>query len=423
MFTQKNIPAKTRSMRFFPSLFFIFLMVSSVGLFNGCGRDEPPGVDPENLSWQEIKENAAGGEVTMMMWKGDPLINRYMEEFVIPEVKERFNIDLNIVSGQGSQIVSTLMAETQSGQSRSQLDMMWINGETFYQLRQIDALYGPFTEQLPNADYVNFDNPFIGYDFQQPVDGYEAPWGNVQFTLIYNEKMVVDPPQTLGEFERWVQNHPGKFTLPVEFAGLTLLKSWMLSLPDSPEVFYGEFNEKIYQRYSNELWDRLNAMKTDFWRSGETFPSSLARQHQLFSNSEVAFTMSNNDSEVDNKIAQGVFPEHSRGYVPESGTIQNSHYLGISKRSAHKEEAMVVINFLLSPEAQYQKMIPEVWGDGTVLAKDKLPDKWKKKFEELPGREKAPDRNAIQERAFMEPDPEYMIRLFDDFRENVIEAE
>ena len=73
--------------------------------------------------------------------------------------------------------------------------MVWINGETFYQLRQIDALFGPFTDKLPNSQYIDFDNPFIGIDFQQPVDGYEAPWGNVQFALIYDTTRVANPPR------------------------------------------------------------------------------------------------------------------------------------------------------------------------------------------------------------------------------------
>ena len=385
-----------------------------------CG--EPPADEPDyaQLEWEEVTAMAEGQSITMMMWMGDPFINRYMSDYVVPEVKSRYNIDLNIVSGQGTQIVSTLMAEIESGTRSSQIDLAWINGETFFQLRQIDALYGPFTDMLPNSGFVDYDNPFIGTDFQQPVDGYEAPWGNVQFAMIYNPDQVSSPPQTFLEFETWIINNPGRFTIPTEFAGMTLLKSWMMTLNGSPEPFYGDFDEELYASASRELWERLNRLKPYFWRNGETFPGGLAQLHQLFSNGEIAFTMSNNDGEVDNKIAQGLFPENSRAYVPEHGTIRNSHYLGIPKNSGNKAAGLTVINFLQSPEAQFEKMKPEVWGDGTILSIDELPVEWQEKFSQIPGRVRAPDRTEIRQKALQEPGPEYMIRIFEDFRTYVV---
>jgi putative spermidine/putrescine transport system substrate-binding protein len=385
-----------------------------------CSGQVDNDADPRELSWQEIEQEARGGDLTLMMWMGDPLINDYMKTYVIPRVNERYNIDLEIVSGQGTQVVSTLMAELEGGRQTSQVDQVWINGETFFQLKQIDALFGPFTDQLPNARYVDFDNPFIGKDFQQPVNGFEAPWGNVQFTLIYDEANLQSPPQSLNEFQKWVEENRGKFTIPTDFSGMTLLKSWMISLADDPSVFHGEFDEEVYRTYSRQLWDQLKEMKPHFWRGGETFPNSISQLHQLFSSGEIAFTMSNNDSEVDNKIAEGLFPKRSRAYVPESGTIQNSHYMGIPKNSANKAEAMVVINFLMSPEAQFEKMKPEVWGDGTVLSMEKLPDEWQRRFADIPGRDRAPDREEIRDRALMEPAPEYMIRIFEDFRSEIV---
>lgn len=355
-----------------------------------------------------------------MMWQGDPLINQYMKQYVIPAVKENYGIDLNIVNGQGNVIVNTLMAEMEGGKFTSEIDMVWINGETFYQLRQIEALYGPFVDQLPNARFINWESPFIANDFQQPIEGYECPWGNVQMTLIYNSSQVLEPPMDLDQLESWVKANPGKFTIPTEFTGMTLLKSWLIYLAGGEGALAGEFDEEAYQKYSQELWDFIRGIKPYLWNEGQSFPSTLAQLHQLFTNGEVWFTMSNNDAEVDNKILQGVFPENSRAYVPTTGTIQNSHYMGIVQSSANKTSAMVVCNFLISPEAQWHKMQPEIWGDHTVLDISKLPAEWEEKFTNIPGRKYAPERAAIQPKALREPAPEYMIRLFADFRTEVI---
>ncbi len=387
----------------------------------GCGSNKTSEKQGVPNNWPEIEQKASNQTVTMMMWQGDPLINTYMKNFVVPTVKDKYGIDLEIVPGQGNQIVSTLISEQEAGAKTSQLDMMWINGETFYQLRKIKALHGPFVDRIPNNKYINWDSPFIRFDFQQEVDGYECPWGNVQLAIIYNSEYVENPPETLQELENWVKSNPGKFTIGNDFTGMTLLKSWLTFFAGGPEKIKGEFNEEVYRQSSEKLWAYINRIKPYFWNGGETFPSSVAQMHQLFANGEIWFTMSNNDSEVDNKINQGLFSENSRAYVPTYGAIQNSHYLGIAAKSDNKAAAMVVINYMISPEAQYQKMKPDVWGDHTILDIDRLPQEWKVKFNEIPGRQYAPQRSEIQENALMEPAPEYMIRLFSDFRTEVME--
>ena len=129
-------------------LYLAFVILISM---YGCDEKKPIPADISVLPWDSIEARAAGQTVNMMMWMGDPLINDYMNNYTIPAMKERFDIDLQISSGQGSQIVNHLLTEKEAGRSSSALDMVWINGETFYQLRQINALEGPFVDQLPNS--------------------------------------------------------------------------------------------------------------------------------------------------------------------------------------------------------------------------------------------------------------------------------
>ncbi|NMM48871.1 ABC transporter substrate-binding protein [Marinigracilibium pacificum] len=371
--------------------------------------------------WEQVLNEASGKKITWMMWQGDPFINNYVSEYVVPKVKEKYNIELEVVSGQGNQIVSTLIAEKEAGNSTSELDMVWINGETFYQLRQINALYGPFVDKLPNSEYLDLNNRFITKDFQQPTDGFECPWGNVQLALIYNMDKIEIPPRNLEELAAWVKKNPGQFTLSNDFTGLTLLKSWMIGLSGNPDLFKGDFSEETYNKYSDRLWEYVDEIKPYLWHEGKTFPSNIAQMHQLYANGELTFTMSNNDGEVDNKILQGLFPKSSRSFVFEEGTIRNSHFLGIVSDSDEKNAAAVVINFLISPEAQLQKMKPSVWGDGTVLDMNLLPDSTRLMFDIGVERKYATDREVILNYALEEPAPEYMIRLFDDFRKKIIE--
>lgn len=371
--------------------------------------------------WSAVERAARGQTVAMTMWQGDPYINAYMQNYLAPNLAARYGVKLQITPGQGTEIVTKLMTEFEAKKAVNSFDLAWINGETFFQLRQIDGLHGPFTDHLPNARYIDFNNRFIKYDFQQEVNGFEAPWGNVQLAIIYNSDRVKQPPRTRAELKAWVKKNPGRFTIDTGFTGMTLLKSWLIDIAGGEKELAGPFDEVKYKKYSAELFRYVNALEPYLWRKGEDYPPQVAPIHQMFANGEVDFTMSNNDGEVDNKVTQGVFPSSARAYVYDSGTIQNTHYIGITKNPPHQAAALVTVNFMISPEAQLQKMKPDVWGDGTILDVARLPEEWKTKFAALPKRKYGPQREEIQPKALMELAPEYMIRLYDDFRTEVVQ--
>ncbi|MDN6279803.1 MAG: ABC transporter substrate-binding protein [Psychroflexus sp.] len=403
-----------RILKYISRLILLFSLVA-------CQADrEPQAIDLSQLSWDQVVEKGQSQKLSMMMWKGDPKINAYMQNYIKPHVKEKYNIELEIVSGQGNTLVQSLMNEIQADVDQSQIDLVWINGETFYQLRQIDALFGPWIDKAPHAKLIDFDNPFIGKDFQQDIEGYEMPWGNVQMTLIYNSDQVQDLPQTRSELLTFVKSHPGKFTFDHHFTGLTFMKSLLIDIAGQEELA-GDFDADKYEKFSADLFAYLNKLKSYLWRKGEVFPEDVAQMHQLFAAGELWFTMSNNDAEVDNKISEGLFTKDARAYVPDFGSIQNSHYLGIPRKSAHQYSAMLVINEMISPAAQLHKMQPEVWGDGSVLSPEKLSETMQEKWKNTRMRTNAPPRSVIQKKALQELAPEYMIRLADDFQEKILQ--
>jgi putative spermidine/putrescine transport system substrate-binding protein len=387
----------------------------------GCSSGSTAPELSDQATWDEVVRLAEGQTIRIGMWDGDPMINAYLRDWVAPQLLKKHGITLQQVGSQGASIVSRLIVDLENGRRTGDFDLVWINGETFYQLRKMHALYGPFTHRLPHNKYIDWKNRFIAVDFQQPVDGYECPWGNVQLTLIYNSQSIAEPPRSLEALAKWIQRHPGRFTFDNSFTGMTFLKSLLYEFAGGKDSLDGPFDEAKYLDASAKLWVWLRDLQPHFWRNGETFPDSVAQLHQLFSNNEVDFTMSNNDGEVDNKVHQGILPEFARAYVLDSGTIRNSHYLGIPVNAPNKAAAMVVANFLISPEAQLQKAMPDVWGDGTVLSTELLPDEWKAKLENIQGRIRVPPRSELESSALLEPAPEIMIRLNDDFRREIIE--
>jgi putative spermidine/putrescine transport system substrate-binding protein len=371
-------------------------------------------------SWGEIERQARGQTVTLVMWKGDPAANAYMDRFVVPALRSRYGIALKVVDGQGSAIVSSLRSQIEAGRSQDGIDLAAIDGEAFAPLRRINALFGPFTAKLPNAPLVDLQDPFIGYDFQQGIAGYECPWGIAQLALIYDQRRVASPPRSRQALAAWVRAHPGRFTFDSSFTGMTFLKSLMIDLGGSPTVLDGAFDEARYDRLSAALLSYVNAIKPFLWKEGDTFPADVAELHRLFAAGEIDFTLSTNDGEADNKVARGELPPTSRVYVPDFGTIRSSRYLAIPKRAPHLAGALVAVNFLISPEAQHAKLLPAVWGDGAVLDVARLPAAWRERFAAVPARRYGPERAEIAGKALREPDAEYLVRLYDDFRKHVL---
>ena len=129
--------------------------------------------------------------------------------------------------------------------------------------------------------------------------------------------------------------------------------------------------------------------------------------------------MSNNQNEVSTKVRLGMLPATSRAMVLRDGTIANAHYLGIPATAPNPAAAMVVANFLLSPEAQYEKQRPEVWADGTVLDMQRLPADWRAKFSTLARMNSAISLDTLRAYARPEVAPRYHERLHADWRTRI----
>jgi len=399
----------------------IFLALGLSLILTGCGSEVKEEDDLQNTSWTEIEKKATGTTVNFMMWQGSPAINNYINNYVIPAVKEKHNINLEISGGQGPEIVQLVMGEKEAGVTQSQVDMVWINGETFFQLRKIEGLWGPFVEQLPNAEYIDFSDPFIHTDFQQPVNYMEAPWSIGQFAMVCDSTKVQDPPANMEALETYVKNSPGTFTISNDFTGMTLLKSFLAEIGGGPNSLDGEFDEEKYLKLSSQLWEYINNNKQYFWKEGETFPKEQSKMSQLFASGELAITCGFSEGGIEEKVKTGLYPKSTIAYAWENGTIKNTNYLGILDNASNKAGAMQVINFLLSPEAQFRKANADGMDANTVLEIDRLPEEWKQKFENAPGRQYGMEMEELENFAIQEPAPEYMIRLYEDFRTEVIE--
>ncbi|MEO6444338.1 MAG: ABC transporter substrate-binding protein, partial [Gemmatimonadaceae bacterium] len=333
-----------------------------------------------------------------------------------PQVKARFDIELEAVDGYGPSLINAIVTEREAGRNTGTASLLWINGETFAGLRSERLLAGPWAQRLPNARYVDAASPIVARDFEQDPAGFESPWGRVQFALIYDTLRTPSPPRSVEELRAWIVAHPGRFTHDQGFAGVTFLKIVMYALYGGVERFQGGFDSTRYVAGRDTLFAWLHGVRPAFWRRGETFPPDVAAMHRLFANAEIDFSMSNNHNEVVNKVRQGLLPPSARPLLLHDGMIANTHYLGIPFNAPSAAGAMVVADFLLSPAAQLEKLRPEVWADGTVLAVDQLDDEWRQRFGALDEDPRALPPDSLDKYARPEVAPAYHNHLLADWR-------
>ena len=352
------------------------------------------------------------------MWRGDPSINAYVDGWVAPRLLAQFGITLRTVEGQGPEIVNQLIVERDAG-SPGSADLVWINGETFSTLREARLLFGPWASRLPNAYAIDSASSIIVRDFEQPLDGFESPWGTVQFALIYDSVRTPSPPRTVAQLADWIRAHPGRFTHDQQFTGTTFLKTVMYGLHGGHARFAGGFDEARYGAARDSTFRWLQAVVPSFWRAGEAYPPGVADLHRLFANGEIDFTMSNNQNDVLTKIRQGILPGASTPLLLHDGTIANAHYVGIPRNARNPIGAMIVADFLLSAEAQAEKSRPDVWADGTVLDIAKLTPADAEFFAGRTADPRSLPRDSLVKYARPEVSPRYHERLAADWKAQI----
>lgn len=410
------MPARNR-MVFFLSRALISVVISAVIATNAFAANE---------GWDETLRRARGQTVDWYMWGGFPSTNEYVNGFVAARVKELYGITLRQVPVTDiAEVISKLLVEKQAGKSSGgQADLLWINGENFRTAKRNGLLFGPFAERLPHQRLVDWSRASVYNDFGEPVEGLESPWGSAQVVMIYDGARTPQPPRTMAGLLEWIRSHPGRFTYPAppDFTGSVFVRQVFYHVSGEALFWQGALDEARFQMVSSECYRLLRDLAPFLWRKGQTYPENPERLSQLFADGEVDFAVSYHPAEASKKIRDGLYPESVRTFVFEEGTIANTHFLAIPFNAEDKEGAMVVADFLLSPEAQLRKADPDVWGDFPAIDLNRLDPQWRARFAELPrGVATLPD-DVLQRHQLPEPPSEILIRLEKGWEEHVLKG-
>jgi len=368
-------------------------------------------------NWPGVLEEAKGETVYFNAWGGAENINSYIA-WVGEQVEAQYGVKLKQVKlDDTAKAVATVVAEKAAGKSKDgSVDLIWINGENFASMKSQGLLKEKgWATKLPNWSLVDTKaNPVLVTDFTIPTDGQESPWGLAKLVFFYDSARTQSAtlPKSAKDLLVWAKANPGRFSYPQppDFVGSSFLKQVLSETIDDRSKLLKPVNEARFAEDTKGLFTYLDDLNPVLWRKGKAFPQNYPDMKQKLADGELDIIFAFNPAEASSAIAKGELPDTVRSFTFPGGTLSNAHFVAIPFNAKADAGALVVANFLLSPEAQIRKQDPAIWGDPTVLSADKLNAADRKALDALP-RGVATLAPADLGPAIDEPHPSWMVRI------------
>lgn len=342
---------------------------------------------PDIGNWDAVLEQARGQTVYWHAWGGEQRINDYIA-WAGKQVSDRYDVSVvHVKLTDTADAVSKVVSEKAAGiDDGAAVDLIWINGENFAAMKRNGLLFGPWVEQTPNFAYVDVEGkPTVRNDFTIPTDGLEAPWGMAQFSFYYDSARVTDTPDSAQALLEWLVKHPGRFTYPQppDFMGSSFLKQILVEVVADASVLQQPADQTDADAVLAPLWGYLEDLQPLLWQGGKAYPQNAANMRALMNDGAIDIAFSFSPGEASSSIANFELPDTVRSFVFTGGTLGNTNFVAIPYNASAKAGAMVLADFLMSPEAQVMKQDPDILGSSTVLDLAKIPDDVRAQFEAL----------------------------------------
>lgn len=328
------------------------------------------------LSWSDVEAAARKeGTVNWFHWGGSEQLNSWIENNVVPKLKEK-GIELKTTRLGGTrEAVDLVLTEKQTGLGigEGSVDAIWLNGDNFYTLAQQNALFGSFATQLPNSVNFIFDPAKAASqlnlsDFGTPTLAREVPWSGEQYVCYIDTSRLSrqNAPSTYAELESWLQGNSGRFTYvkPPHYVGNTFVQSVLYAF-NPTDTGFTDFQKPITDFTATEFsalikpgFDYLKRIEPFLLGQGTPiYPQNQAANQALFNNGEVDMGCEFGLYLVANLRETGAFSETTETVIfPKEGMIKNKNFIAVPSNAPHPAASMVLANILSSMDLQLSKL-------------------------------------------------------------------
>ena len=371
--------------------------------------------------WAQVLARAKGQTVNWYMYGGDDTLNTFVTGYLTPKLADLGVTLKQVKITDTADAINKVLGERQAGKTGDgSVDAIWVNGTNFATGVQAELWSCGWPSQLPNAKYIDFDNPAVANDFGVPVNGCESVWQSANSALVY-DSAALQPADvaTIDSLFAWAKANPGKFTYPAlpDFTGSMAVRTILYDTIGGPTSLSGAFDGNKYAPAASKLWKRLNEVKPALWRNGTTYPQSQDEVEKLYSNGEISAFFSYGPGSVGDKVKKGLYPASTREAVPSVGNIANVSFLGVPANAAHHDGALVLANLLQDPATQLQLYQAEGIYPGIDLKR--TPAEVQAAFAAVPISPSVLPLTALTANAQPELASGYVARLEKDWKTNV----
>jgi putative thiamine transport system substrate-binding protein len=311
------------------------------------------------VSWSDIEKKARGQSIDFSYWGESKNRQNYID-WVTQSVEQRYGVHIRKHPRGAINRNETLTDVFEV-----------VDGGDFKRLKEQKVLLR-VDHLLPNWIYLDTSLP-IRLDHGEEVQGLEVPFEMPQLSFIRHFKSP-EPSKDVHDFLRMAVESQGKITYPDGRyrSGLMFIKQALYELMPNPGMMQHPVNPQIFDGETKTLWDFLDRLHPYLWKQGKEFPKNNQAMQDLYEKGEFVLSMTNNPAKVGAFFHQGRKNVASNAYGHKA-MVTNFSRVAIYAHSMSKEAALVLANFLISPQAQAKRADLAYGGMPSVLDPKTVP--------------------------------------------------
>ncbi len=342
----------TKGLKSFLGLTLVLMMITITA--TGCLTKSTG--DP---NWDRVLESVKGTSVDFYVWTEDVKAKEWFSTVVKTYVLNTYSVTLNIVEIEKNEYLAMIRDDKLNLRTIGEGDLLWLDPPTFAQMKSEGLLYGPFADQVKNAqtllspkslDYLYVDG-FLN-------EGYALPFNQQQLTFYYNEDITYDPPLTLESLEEIAGATPGRFTYPVpsDPVGGAFVRSVILNFSPAKDFVKAPLTDAQLRELVLPGLNYLKHLKPNMYQSGKSYPQTALELQDLFAKEAIFVAMSMDYRHANALTGESLYPGGTRAFIFGEASVGSKDYLSIPYHSKNKSGAMVVMHALLDLTMQTKKL-------------------------------------------------------------------
>ena len=263
-----------------------------------------------------------------------------LEDTVIARFKKAYNVDVVYNSGRAENLLTQIKAEG----DQPQIDIMLGTDSTHYAGIKLGVL-----EPIDPAKVSNYPDVF---DFAKSPDGIGVMYGFQALGIEYNTKVFADkgwqPPTSWNDI--WDPKYKDHVILSSVPSGYAMTFLGLMAKLDTGKT-----------TSLDTVWPKLEKLAPNVL----SYPTAAAELDQMFA-AGGGWIAPNGSGRISALAATGVPVAMA---IPKEGAALNPNWMDVVKHAPNHEMALAFVNFMLSPESQYDVATKAQFGPVNKLVK------------------------------------------------------